>query len=128
LTPAEVIATARHHGVTLTLSADGTGVSLYADAAVADDPPADVIELIKAHKPDLVAHLQMERRRINYWIADKLIDWRPSHCLHCRRPIIAGQAWTAVSNGEANARFHEPCRSQWLIEHEALARKTLGLT
>jgi hypothetical protein len=95
---------------------------------VEGDPPGEIVALVKAHKPDLVAHLQAARGRINHWTAARLIDWPPSHCLHCRKPIVVGQAWTAVSNGEAKARFHEPCRAQWLIEREAFARKALGLT
>jgi hypothetical protein len=38
-----------------------------------------------------------------------LIDWPPSHCLHCRKPIIVGQTWTAVANGLVEARFHGDC-------------------
>jgi hypothetical protein len=127
MSPAEVIAKARRHGVTLTLSADGTSVSLYADAAVADDALEDVIELVKAHKSILVAHLETERRRINHWIADKLIDRPPSHCLRCRKPIIVGQTWTAVANGEAAARFHQSCHGVWLEQQEFAARRALGL-
>jgi hypothetical protein len=70
----------------------GAGLSLSADG----DPPEEVVELLKARKPDIVAHLQAERRRINHWIADKLIDWPPAHCLHCRKPIVVGQNWAAV--------------------------------
>jgi hypothetical protein len=57
---------------------------------------------------------------------DRLVDWRDS-CWRCRRPIVPGQLWTAVSNGEAVARFHKPCHAQWLTEQEALARRALGL-
>ena len=69
----------------------------------------------------------LQRGLINRWIANRIIDWSPSHCLHCRLPIIVGQKWTVVSNGEVTARFHEPCHGEWLTEQERLARRSLGL-
>jgi hypothetical protein len=124
MTPADIVEKARRCGVTVTLTDAGTGLSLWADG----DPPADLVELIKAAKPDIVAHLQAERGRINHWIADQLIDWPPSHCLHCRKPIIVGQAWTVISNGEVSARFHQGCHDEWLEQQEVAARRAMGLT
>jgi hypothetical protein len=124
MSPADIVEKARQHGVAVTLNDAKTGLSLWADG----DPPEEVVELLKAHKPDIVAHLQAQRGRINHWIADQLIDWPPSHCLHCRRPIIVGQVWTVVSNGEAKARFHQSCHGEWLAQQEIAARKAIGLT
>jgi hypothetical protein len=124
MNPAEIVEKARRHGVTVTLNDAGTGLSLSADG----DLPDEVVELLKAHKPDIVAHLQTERRRINHWIADKLIDWPPSHCLHCRKPIVVGQTWTAVANGRVEARFHKDCHGAWLAQQEVAARRAIGLT
>jgi hypothetical protein len=123
MNPAGIIEKARQRGVTVTLNDAGTGLSLSADG----DMPDEVVELLKAHKPDIVAHLQTERRRINHWIADKLIDWPPSHCLHCRKPIVVGQTWTAVANGRVEARFHKDCHGAWLAQQEVAAR-AIGLT
>jgi hypothetical protein len=124
MNPADIVERARQHGVTVTLNDDGTGLSLSADA----DLPDEIVELAKAHKPDIVAHLQAERGRINHWIADQLIDWPPSHCLHCRKPIVVGQTWTAVANGLVEARFHKHCHGAWVAEQETLARKAMSLT
>ena len=93
-----------------------------------DDPLADLVDLIRGAKPEIVAALHAERRRINRWIANQIIDWPPTSCLNCRKPIVPGQLWKAVSNGEAVARFHEPCHPEWLAQQETLARKALGLT
>jgi hypothetical protein len=123
MSPADIVEKARRHGVSLTLDATGTGLSLWADG----DPPEEVVELLKAHKPDIVAHLRAERRRINHWIADQLIDWPPSHCLHCRKPIVVGQTWTAVANGLVEARFHKDCHGDWLAQQEVAARRAIGL-
>jgi hypothetical protein len=43
------------------------------------------------------------------------------------KPLIAGQAWTIVTNGEVRARFHKECHPEWLTGQEALARKVLGI-
>jgi hypothetical protein len=121
MNPADIVEKARQRGVTVTLNDAGTGLSLSADG----DLPNEIVELAKAHKPDIVAHLQTERRRINHWIADKLISWPPSHCLHCRNPIIVGQNWLDVTNGEATARFHQDCHGAWLAQQEVAARRAL---
>jgi hypothetical protein len=75
---------------------------------------------------DQAERTRRDQARIDKWIRDRLVDWRDS-CWRCRRPIVPGQLWTAVSNGEAVARFHKPCHAQWLTEQEALARRALGL-
>jgi hypothetical protein len=59
-------------------------------------------------------------------IRDRLVDGRRS-CWRCRRPIVPGQLWTAVSNGEAVARFHQPCHAEWLVQQELAARQAMGL-
>jgi hypothetical protein len=68
----------------------------------------------------------VDQARIKKWIFDRLLDWRDS-CWHCRKPIVPGQLWTAVSNGEAVVRFHQPCHAEWLAEQEVAARRALGL-
>ena len=60
-------------------------------------------------------------------IRDRLVDWRDS-CWRCRRPIVVGQIWTVVSNGEVAARFsHRDCQGEWLAQQETAARLALGL-
>jgi hypothetical protein len=68
-----------------------------------------------------------DQARVAKWIRDRLIDWPPESCLQCRKPIIVGQQWTVVSNGEATARFHQNCHSEWLAQQEVAARRVLGL-
>jgi hypothetical protein len=121
MTAAEILAKVAALGFRVTLNYTGDGLILWPG----DKPPADLVELLKAHKPTIVAHLQTERRRINHWIADKLIDWPPSHCLHCRKPIIVGQTWIDVTNGEAKARFHQECHGDWAAQQEVATRRAL---
>ena len=46
-------------------------------------------------------------------------NWRDS-CWQCRRPVVPGQLWTPISNGEVVARFHQPCHAEWLIQQEVV--------
>jgi hypothetical protein len=80
----------------------------------------------RAHKQEIARHIQAERRRINHWIADRLIEWQDS-CLHCRKPVQPSQPWTIVSNGDVTASFHKDCEVEWRAGQEALARKTLRI-
>ena len=75
---------------------------------------------------DQAERAQLDQARIDKWIRDRLVDWRES-CWGCRKPIVVGQKWTFVGNGEVGARFHEPCHAQWLTEREIAARTALGL-
>ena len=73
------------------------------------------------------AAVRHERERIDAWIRNRLVDYPLAACLRCRTPIIAGQDWQEVSNGEARARFHRTCHAEWRAEQEAAARQALGL-
>jgi hypothetical protein len=54
----------------------------------------------------------VDQMRVDKWIRDRLIDWHDS-CWHCRKPIVVGQAWTVVSNGEVVARRRCPMSAQF---------------
>jgi hypothetical protein len=123
MTPPEILAVAARRGFRVGLNRTGDGLKLWPG----DDPPADLVDLIRGAKPEIIAVLQAERGRINRWIACRLIDWPPTSCLHCRKPIVPGQIWAVVSNGDATARFHQDCYEEWLVEQETLARQALGL-
>jgi hypothetical protein len=68
-----------------------------------------------------------DQARVAKWVKDRLIHWDRS-CWHCRKPIVVGQAWLTVSNGEVSVRFHKNCHAEWRAEREKLARTALGLT
>lgn len=88
------------------------------EAAAPAPAPAPVVDEARA---------RLDQARVAKWIRDRLIDWPPTFCLHCRKPIIVGQVWTVVSNGEVAARFHQPCHGEWLEVQEAAARRSLGI-
>jgi hypothetical protein len=123
MTPAEILALAAVRGFRVGLTRTGDGLILWPG----DNPPADLVDLIRGAKPEIITVLQAERGRINHWIACRLIDWPPTSCLHCRKPIVSGQLWAVVSNGDVTARFHQDCHEGWLADQEHLARQALSL-
>jgi hypothetical protein len=119
----EILAMARASGVDVALTAAGDGLELLS----AGEPPPEIVAVLKGAKTEIISRLQMERRMINHWVADTLIDWPQDSCLKCRKRILVGQDWIDVTNGDARARFHRECEPVWRAEREALARKTIGL-
>jgi hypothetical protein len=99
-------------------------------AAVASEPepaaPTPMEALSVVPEPESAA-VRYERERIDAWIRARIVDYPLASCLLCRKPIIAGQDWQEVSNGEARARFHRTCHAEWRAEREAAARQALGL-
>jgi hypothetical protein len=99
-------------------------------AAVAFEPeqvassPMEALSVVP--EPESAA-VRYEREGVDAWIRNCLIAYPLASCLLCRKPIIAGQDWQEVSNGEARARFHRTCHAEWRTEREAAARQALGL-
>jgi hypothetical protein len=118
---AEILALARDQCVTVKL--DGKDLDIVAD----HEPDPDLLSAIAGRKPEILSLLRAERGSINRWIAARIVDYPRDRCLHCRRPIIAGQKWIDVASGDALARFHRPCHAAWLAEQETKARKAMGL-
>jgi hypothetical protein len=123
VTAEQILAQAHAKGVDVVLTAPGDGLELLS----AGEPPPHIVALLKDAKTEIISRLQMERRMINHWVADTLIDWPQDSCLQCRERILVGRAWIDVTNGDARARFHRECEPAWRAEREALARKTIGL-
>ena len=121
MTAPEILALAKARGVTIRL--DGDELEITADR----EPDPDLLAALAGSKAKILARLQTERGRINRWIADRLIAWPLTSCLHCLKPIVVGQQSIIVGNGEVTARFHQDCHSEWLAQQEARARLALGL-
>jgi hypothetical protein len=124
VTAEQILAQAHANGVEVALTAPGDGLELLS----VGDPPADLVALLTDAKTEIISRLHMERRMINHWVAAHLIEWPREHCLGCRKPVVTGQEWIDVTNGEARARFHQECHRVWVADQEALARKTIGLS
>jgi hypothetical protein len=98
--------------------------------AVASEPepvassPMEALSVVP--EPESAA-VRYERERIDAWIRNRLIAYPLAVCFRRRRRFIAGQDWQEASNGEARARFHRTCHTEWRSEREAAARAALGL-
>jgi hypothetical protein len=68
-----------------------------------------------------------DEARIVAWINARLITWEPTHCLHCRKPIVVGDKFVTIAAGGVVSRFHARCEGEWRREQIAAARKALGL-
>jgi hypothetical protein len=123
MTAKEILVAAKAGGIDVALTATSDGLELLS----VGEPSPDIIALLKSAKTEIISDLQMERRMINHWVAAHLIEWPREHCLGCRQPVVVGQEWIDVTNGDARARFHQKCHRVWLADQEALARKTIGL-
>jgi hypothetical protein len=102
--------------------------SAVVEPAAAEPEPESVV--IEAPVPAVEsAAARYERELIDAWIRNRLIAYPLASCFGCRRPIVAGQDWQEVSNGDTNARarFHRACHAEWRAEREAAARQALGL-
>jgi hypothetical protein len=121
MTAAEVLALARTLGVMI--RPNGADLDIVAD----DKPDPVLLDAVAGCKGEILARFRTERGRINHWIAKQIIAWPPTSCLNCRKPIVPGQPWVAVSSGEVTARFHKPCHAEWLAKQEVLARQAMGL-
>jgi hypothetical protein len=97
------------------------------DTGVVESPVAAEPPVVEPEREPESASVRRERDRIDAWIRNRLIAYPLASCLVCRKPIIAGQDWQEVSNGEARARFHRTCHAEWRTEREAAARQALGL-
>src|SRR6516162_8393241 len=64
MTAAEILAEAAARGFRVTLNSTGDGLILWPG----DDPPADLVKLLRNAKPQIIAVLQNERGRINHWL------------------------------------------------------------
>ena len=75
-------------------------------AAVASEPepaassPMEALSVVP--EPESAA-VRYERERIDAWIRNRLIAYPLASCLRCRKPIVAGQDWQEVSNGESES-------------------------
>jgi hypothetical protein len=123
MTAAEILAKAQARGVEVGLTPAGDGLRIWSEG----DPQADLVELLKCAKPQIIEALRRERARINFWIAARITNTPRNFCLNCRKPILPGQRVVPVASGGALAHFHEPCHGAWLVEQEGLARKAMGL-
>jgi hypothetical protein len=62
---------------------------------------------------------------IDRWIQHQIVDWPPSHCFGCRKPIVVGQKWFELVHDDNRARFHCDREPAWRAKQEVAARRSL---
>ena len=91
--------------------------------------PAQAELTTVAHDQPRAELNRLDQARIKRWIANQLINWPPTSCLHCRKPTDVGRAWTTLANDGVSARFHQSwSRRMADSAGGACARKALGST
>jgi hypothetical protein len=91
-----------------------------------------IVQRVEAAEPAIERNQSPTERasadqgRIDKWIRDRLVDWRDS-CWLCRKPIIAGQLWTVVSNGGLWRDFIKTVMARGWSSRKTLAQQAPGL-
>jgi len=118
---AEALQAARADGIHVEI--DGDSIVLEAELA----PPAQMLESLRAHKPEILELLQAERRAVLRHIADHFQSSPLGQCAHCGGGRRANDPFVLVFVGEHRADFHASCHPAWVAEQEAKARVALGI-
>src|SRR5208282_1451817 len=116
MSAAKVVMEARASGIQLCVEND----DLLLEASV--PPPAAVIDMLRAHKPEIIELLQAERRAVLRHIANRFQSSPPGRCAHCGGDRRADDPFVTILVGEDRAELHASCHAAWVAEQEAEAR------
>ena len=118
---AEALKAARAAGIQVGI--DGNSIVLEAEHA----PPAQMLDMLRAHKPEILELLQAERRAVVRHIANHFQSSPPGRCAHCGGDRRADDPFVAIFVGKDRADLHASCHPAWIAEQEAEARAALGI-
>ena len=118
---AEALKAARAVGIHVEI--DGDFIVLEAEQA----PPAQILDTLRAHKPEILELLQAERRAVLRHIADHFQSSPLGQCAHCGGERRADDPFVTIFVGEDRADIHASCHPAWIAEQEANARVALGI-
>jgi len=121
MSAARVVMEARASGIEL--GVDDDDLVLEASAP----PPAAVIDMLRAHKPEIIDLLQAERRAVLRHIANHLRSSPPGRCAHCGGDGRPGDAFVTIFVAEDRADLHASCHPKWFALQESEARAALGI-
>jgi hypothetical protein len=97
MSPAEIVERTRRSGVSLALDPAGTGLLLSTDG----DPPADLVNLIRGIKTEIVAHLQAECGRHSLLLR-RIEAARPADAADAQWDSAMRGLWTFLGSGRAD--------------------------
>jgi hypothetical protein len=110
---AEALKAARAAGIQVGI--DGDAIVLEAEHA----PPAQMLDTLRARKPEILELLQAERRAVLRHIADHFQSSPLGQCAHCGGDRRADDPFVTIFVGEDRADIHASCHPAWVAEREA---------
>jgi hypothetical protein len=114
---AEALRAARAAGIQVGI--DGDAIVLEAEHA----PPAQMLDTLRARKPEILELLQAERRAVLRHIADHFQSSPLGQCAHCGGDRRADDPFVTIFVGEDWADIHASCHPAWIAERRG-ARRT----
>jgi hypothetical protein len=118
---AEALKAARAAGIQVAI--DGDAIVLEAEHA----PPAQMLDTLRARKPEVLELLQAERRAVVRWIAENFRSSPIGQCALCSDGGREDDPFLLVFVGEDRADLHASCHPIWLAEQEVKAGTVLGI-
>ena len=118
---AEALKAARAAGIQVGI--DGDAIVLEAEHA----PPAQMLDTLRAHKPEILELLHAERRAVVRHIANHFRSSPPGRCAYCGGDSRVGDPFVAIFVGNDRADVHASCHSAWTAEQVVAARVALGV-
>ena len=120
MSAAKAVIEARAAGIQLCVEND----DLLLKASV--PPPAAVIDMLRAHKPEIIELLQAERRTVLRHIANRFQSSPPGRCAHCGGDRRADDPFVTIFVGDDRADVHASCHTKWFARQEFEARAVLA--
>jgi hypothetical protein len=125
MTVDDVLRMANSAGVSVLV--DGYDLVLEHD----DDPPANLVAMLRHFKPELVSALRMrqaeQRSLITQWVNDNFTSSPVGVCAHCGDGPRSEDPFVLLFVGNDRGEVHAACHSAWIAQQEAQARSALGL-
>jgi hypothetical protein len=121
MSAAQALMAARAAGIRLGI--DGVSIVLEADRP----PPSQVLDMLRAHKPEIIDALRAERRAIVRHIANHFQSSPLGQCAHCGGDRSPNDPFVAIFCGTDRAELHAGCHSAWLALRESEACAALGI-
>jgi hypothetical protein len=117
----DVIRLARAAGAKLMI--DGSSLVLEAERR----PPPRMLDMLRAHKPEVLEFLRDERRAVVRHIANHFRSSPPGRCAHCGADRSPSDPFVALFCGTDHAELHAGCYPAWVALRESEARIALGI-
>jgi hypothetical protein len=115
------------NAVRVVMEARASGLQLGVDddlvLEASAPPPTAVIDMLRAHKPEILELLRAERRTVIKYIADH----PPGRCIHCGGDGRADDPFVVIFCGSYRAELHAGCHPAWVELRESVARAALGI-